>query len=790
MLPQCSWFVFLCSFYGQMWAEAQDALVDLLQEEFPEVQPRAQKDRLHIFQTLATFYLKYLQIMHSLEAVYDQIVHPQKRRVVRHVLEGVMGRLLELKSEMVELEHSDFHYFDDMLQDLKMTPSDVEVPIPRYFVREQMHVLKDREKLLGHVLAQGGHIDQEKVRGRMPLEEAVQLLQVSERARQGRLRARLMKEIRDQEGRSFGPRALDPDVAATRIQKVWLGYSQRKRTINQRLEELMFLGMPRLPPPLRSTARRSRLHAQHVEDARRTVQDQHEAEYQQALVAIKESVRSVDGPDFRQTLQEQIRQWFLECRHATGKFPDFPSAEDGGSAAIFAQKTPEQVATELAAKEEEKGKKRQMKGKKDKKSAKEQKDKKKDKKGKSKGKKGRMEGGEEEEKGWKMTPSSFLPAVVEGTKMYKGEQELKNLKLVVDREKGRKKTKGKKGNKKVTSKKQQCQSPHQHVPFFLGFCLYVPGEYSYLGTTLRQADIEPMPSLSDVRQLITLYGILPLGSQSVHERAPLIKSLLLAGPGGVGKKMLVHALCTETGANLFNLSPASLAGKYPGKVGLQYLLHMVFKVARQLQPSVVWIGDAEKTFYKKVPKHEKEMEPKRLKKDLAKVLKSIKAEDRVLLVGTTRRPFEAELKSFCKVYKKIILIPRPDYASRLILWKELLLRFGAKLSPALDLSSLAKVTDGYTQGHILRAIRSVLTTRRIDQQIKKPLTALEFIPPLAQQDPIYKEEEETLKVWYSKTPLGKKRARITKAGEEEEQAKDKRGRGLKKGTDDKKKKKA
>jgi len=37
------------------------------------------------------------------------------------------------------------------------------------------------------------------------------------------------------------------------------------------------------------------------------------------------------------------------------------------------------------------------------------------------------------------------------------------------------------------------------------------GDYSYLGTTLRLADIEPMPSLSDVRQLVTLYGILPLG---------------------------------------------------------------------------------------------------------------------------------------------------------------------------------------------------------------------------------------------------------------------------------------
>lgn len=64
----------------------------------------------------------------------------------------------------------------------------------------------------------------------------------------------------------------------------------------------------------------------------------------------------------------------------------------------------------------------------------------------------------------------------------------------------------------------------------------------------------------------------------MHENAPLVKSLLLAGPSGVGKKMLVHAICTETGANLFNLSAANIAGKYPGKSGLQMMLHVVLKV--------------------------------------------------------------------------------------------------------------------------------------------------------------------------------------------------------------------
>lgn len=58
-----------------------------------------------------------------------------------------------------------------------------------------------------------------------------------------------------------------------------------------------------------------------------------------------------------------------------------------------------------------------------------------------------------------------------------------------------------------------------------------------------------------------------------------MKSLLLAGPPGVGKKMLVHAICTETGANLFNLSSSNIAGKYPGKTGLQMMIHLVFKVS-------------------------------------------------------------------------------------------------------------------------------------------------------------------------------------------------------------------
>lgn len=71
------------------------------------------------------------------------------------------------------------------------------------------------------------------------------------------------------------------------------------------------------------------------------------------------------------------------------------------------------------------------------------------------------------------------------------------------------------------------------------------------------------------------------GSHVVHEKAPLTKAILLVGPAGVGKKMLVNAICQETGATLFDLSPLNIAGKYPGKSGLTMMLHLVFKVTHR-----------------------------------------------------------------------------------------------------------------------------------------------------------------------------------------------------------------
>lgn len=108
--------------YNQLWAEAQSELSCLLEEELPAEPRRPEKDRVVFFQRLAMLFVRYTQVFRQLENAYDLVVHPQKRRFIHSALESVMGRVLELKNEMVEKEFSEYHYMDDVLHDLKLIP--------------------------------------------------------------------------------------------------------------------------------------------------------------------------------------------------------------------------------------------------------------------------------------------------------------------------------------------------------------------------------------------------------------------------------------------------------------------------------------------------------------------------------------------------------------------------------------------------------------------------------------------------------------------------------------------
>lgn len=147
------------------------------------------------------------------------------------------------------------------------------------------------------------------------------------------------------------------------------------------------------------------------------------------------------------------------------------------------------------------------------------------------------------------------------------------------------------------------------------------GDRSYNDPVPHNLGSDPPICLGDFRQILAEYCVVPLLSQQLHQAAVHMKSLLIAGPKGSGKNALVHAICNEAGAVLFDLTPANIVGKYPGKSGLTMLIHLVLKVSRLMQPAVIYMGCAERPFVKKIPKTDT-TDPKRLKKDLPKLVKS------------------------------------------------------------------------------------------------------------------------------------------------------------------------
>ena len=88
-----------------------------------------------------------------------------------------------------------------------------------------------------------------------------------------------------------------------------------------------------MPPPEYPKHYQNKLEDMEVQ--RRKVQAKHEIEYQKALVEVKEEIREKEGDEIVENMKEEIRNWFQADKDETGKFPDYPSDDEGGSGAIF-----------------------------------------------------------------------------------------------------------------------------------------------------------------------------------------------------------------------------------------------------------------------------------------------------------------------------------------------------------------------------------------------------------------------------------------------------------------------
>ncbi|KAF6264066.1 hypothetical protein COO60DRAFT_270081 [Scenedesmus sp. NREL 46B-D3] len=576
--------------------------------------------------------------------------------------------------------------------------------------------------------------------------------------------------------------------------------------------------------------------------------------YDDAVVSLKAKVLETEGEDMREAIQDKINAWFIANRNPqTGEYPDLPADEEGGSKVILQPLLPsveELLASEAAAA----GDKAKKGGKPSSAAAKKPagKDARAGGKGDAAAEGSGtsevissafiplIEGAVAEYIGkWQERPApggaswelqhdpellkdELRPLVFEEVRQQVDEEMrmlLANLKELVAAEaaakagkkakkKGAKKGDGKKGaggkkSKGSKGKKKKDPTADRSVESLFaelasnGVLVSPPkveladylGGNSVMGATLEKAGIIPDPSLAQIRQAVTEFAILPLGSQLAHERLPHIKSLLLYGAPSTGKTMVAQAIAHLSGSCFFDLSPRNTDGHYPGKA-VAMLLHMVFKVAKTMAPSVIYIDEVEKVFVsdKKKAKEFGGQEPfSRIKKELLRELKGLAPGDRVVLVGCSREPWLAakkDEKAFMGVWSKALHMPLPDYAARRLVWPGLFARHGGKLAYDFDLSTLAQLSEGYAAGALDAVVSGLLTPVRRERLKLQPVDIPEILHWLCRVQAVAPEVDEALHKWADRTP-----ALAAIKGTAADKAAAAAGGGSKKGAKDEKSKK-
>ena len=70
------------------------------------------------------------------------MVHPQKRILLRKLLDSTIGRILELKHDLVNLDSLEYSYHDVTMAELGLTPSEVELIVPKFVITDRDDEIK------------------------------------------------------------------------------------------------------------------------------------------------------------------------------------------------------------------------------------------------------------------------------------------------------------------------------------------------------------------------------------------------------------------------------------------------------------------------------------------------------------------------------------------------------------------------------------------------------------------------------------------------------------------------
>ncbi len=214
---------------------------------------------------------------------------------------------------------------------------------------------------------------------------------------------------------------------------------------------------------------------------------------------------------------------------------------------------------------------------------------------------------------------------------------------------------------------------------------------------------EDIIGLEDVKRAIIYSIVYPIKRRDLF---PLgwPRGILLFGPPGCGKTMLMAAVANEINATVMLIDSSNVMSKWLGES--EKNIAKIFKEARKLEsqnkPVIILIDEVDalaSIHYQEVGGET------RMRTQLLKEMDGLMEKDRerlIYVIGTTNKPWMLD-EAFIRRFQKRILVPPPDFRSRVELFRFYTSKL--RLDSSVDLEELARMTDGYSASDILDVCR-------------------------------------------------------------------------------------
>jgi SpoVK/Ycf46/Vps4 family AAA+-type ATPase len=209
---------------------------------------------------------------------------------------------------------------------------------------------------------------------------------------------------------------------------------------------------------------------------------------------------------------------------------------------------------------------------------------------------------------------------------------------------------------------------------------------------------DDVAGLEEVRRILLEAIEIPLLHEELMKEMDVqpSKGLLLYGPPGCGKTMIVKAAANELNANFLTISGSELM-KSRDKAPSAYVKE-VFNRARESAPALVFVDEIEAL----APNREEYRGG--ILTELLQELDGVKELKNVMIVGATNKPFALDAAILRPGrFDKILYIPPPDAPARKQVFSLGLAKFLKKVS----LDRLAEATEGYSGADIASICQEV-----------------------------------------------------------------------------------